>query len=221
MSLTLFHGSHKSLVWLNLMRKNCWEFVKTQPPVTFSVVLLDDLCDLILWHVLTKFLHCKVDVFVGDISSVVCIKLIEYGMHLLIGHVDSDVDCCRQKITIVNLLVSVIVDLWDDTVELIHIDFDSFVCQNISELIHVNHTSTSCVNCFKLCSQVFDFILRNHLDKHIHSSFLESRLTFKLNYASHHFWVNIDLLFSLLPNHFKPWMINGLLACQTLLWVIN
>ena len=58
-------------------------------------MLLNDLCDLILCHVLTKFLHCKEDVFVGDISCVVCIKLIEYGMHLLIGHVDSDVDRCR------------------------------------------------------------------------------------------------------------------------------
>ena len=55
-------------------------------------MLLDDVLDLFLCHSLSKLLHCKIDICVGDISRVVSIELLEDSLQFLLRHVMSYID---------------------------------------------------------------------------------------------------------------------------------
>ena len=115
-------------------------------------MLLDDIFYLFLCHCLSKLLHREIDICVSDIPRVVGIELLENSMQFLFGHVMSYIDGGWKELTIVDLSIAIVIEFSYDAVQLININFDTLLCQNISELVHINHSCSFSVNSFKLCS---------------------------------------------------------------------
>ena len=133
-------------------------------------------------------------------------------MKLLLGHVLSDIYGGREEVTVVDLAVSIVIYLSYDRVELLLINFNALFSQDLGKLIHVDHTGAVRVDCFKLRSQIFHFILRNHLNEHIHSSPLKGRLTLEFHKSGYHLIINFLGLIRLFKHRIEPGVIDGLLA---------
>ena len=67
--------------------------------------------DFIARYLLTQLLHCKVDVFFGDLTRVVCVKLLEDGLHFLFRHESTYIYGCGQELTVIDLAVAMVVNL--------------------------------------------------------------------------------------------------------------
>ena len=104
----------------------------------------------------------------GDLARIIRVKLVENSLEFLFRHVVPDVDSRWEEVTVVYLPVAVIVDFRNYVIELIYVDLDPLIRKNLRELVKIDHPGASRIDGFKLGSQIFDFFLRDHLNKHVH-----------------------------------------------------
>ena len=94
-----------------MARKDCFEFFIAEHVITLCIVLLNDCIYLGFCQLLAEFLHGKIDIIVSDLSCVVGIKLLENSLKLLLCNKISHVYGSCEKITIIYLFVSIIIEL--------------------------------------------------------------------------------------------------------------
>ena len=120
-------------LFLNLftVKENVPELLVIEPLVARLIMLRDHGQDLVEGHLLADFLHGKTDVVGFYVARVVCIELLEDGLEFGVGEEVLDIDSCRQKLAVIDLMVTREVHLIDDVLDLLIIGAHSLTDKDI------------------------------------------------------------------------------------------
>ena len=94
------------------------ELLEAEDTVSLDVVLSDHFLDFVARDLLTKLLHGQVNVFLSDLSRIVSVELLEDRLHFLLGHECTYINRGGKELTVIDLSVSMIVDLLDHLIYL-------------------------------------------------------------------------------------------------------
>jgi len=154
-------------------------------------------------------LHRHNNVFLRDGATGICVKLgensLKVGLIKELFHIHSSDD----KLGIIDFVVSVVIDLVDNFINLCVRNIDLALFNGLLELISIDHMSAIFIDSFEVFFKIFNLSLVSHFYKHICGSLLQFRNTFVFPESHESFYIELstDTTLSSFLEIFHPRMI--------------
>ena len=172
----LLEGNSVGLVQVLEVEEERFELQEGDDAVLLDVVLVHDLVDVFLRNIAPNFVHGSNNVGLGDVAAAIGVEGLEDRLQLVVVHEAADVERRHQELGVVDLLVSKVVNLVDDLLDLLIVDLKIRLLDGGFQLLRVDQPRLVGVDNAELVHERLDLPLVSHLDHHSHSGSLQLAL---------------------------------------------